>query len=143
MRPGGSVCFGGLLSDQWMISRFYPTDWRPNGVRLTAHAGDATDPPAPVLQGLLDAVDHGRARIPVGRVCRVDDIAQVHRDMEAGVVACTGVVDLLAGGDVPPPRRRAGSAVNGKVRRGRPGAAPRAPRSSAPRWPGRRSGASR
>ena len=143
MRPGGSVCFGGLLSDQCTISRFYPTDWRPNGVRLTAHAGDATDPPAPVLRGLLDAVDHGRARIPVGWVCRVDDIAQVHRDMEAGVVASTGVVDLLAGGDVLPPRGRARSAENGKVRRGRPGAAPRAPRSSAPRWSGRRSGASR
>ena len=49
---GGTVCFTGMLSDQWTIPEFYPMDWLPNGVRLTAYSGEAADLPAPVLQEL-------------------------------------------------------------------------------------------
>ncbi|MCR6688611.1 zinc-binding dehydrogenase [Cellulomonas sp.] len=92
VRPGGTLCFTGMLSDQWSIPDFYPMDWIPNGVRLTAYSGEAADLPAPVLQAFLDDVQRGRARVPVGRVYRMDDIAQAHRDMEAGVVGGKGVV---------------------------------------------------
>ncbi|GAA3798585.1 NADPH:quinone reductase [Cellulomonas soli] len=94
VRPGGTVSFTGMLSDRWTIPEFYPMDWLPNGVRLTAYSGDAADLPAPVLQGFLDAVADGRARVPVGRVYRLDDIVQAHRDMEAGTVGGKGVVVL-------------------------------------------------
>ena len=92
VRPGGTVCFTGMLSDEWAIPDFYPMDWIPNGVRLTAYSGEAADLPVPVLQAFLDDVRRGRARVPVGRVYRLDDIAQAHRDMEAGVVGGKGVV---------------------------------------------------
>jgi NADPH:quinone reductase-like Zn-dependent oxidoreductase len=92
VRPGGTLCFTGMLSDQWSIPDFYPMDWIPNGVRLTAYSGEAADLPAPVLQAFLDDVRRGRARVPVGRVYRMDDIARAHRDMEAGVVGGKGVV---------------------------------------------------
>ena len=69
-------------------------DWLPNGVRLAAYSGDAADLPATVLQAFLDEVARGRARVPVGRVYRIDDIAQAHRDMEAGVVGGKAVVVL-------------------------------------------------
>ena len=85
VRPGGTVCFTGMLSDQWTITDFYPMDWLPNGVRLTAYSGEAADLPAPVLQDFLDAVADGRATIPLGRVYRFDQIVQAHHDMEAGV----------------------------------------------------------
>ncbi|HEY3438263.1 MAG TPA: zinc-binding dehydrogenase [Actinotalea sp.] len=91
-RPGGTVCFTGMLSDQWTIPEFYPMDWLPNGVRLTAYSGEASDLPAPVLQEFLDEVAGGRARVPVGRVYRLEEIAQAHRDMEAGTVGGKGVV---------------------------------------------------
>ncbi|MGN8244748.1 alcohol dehydrogenase catalytic domain-containing protein [Cellulomonas soli] len=94
VRPGGTVCFTGMLSDRWTIPEFYPMDWLPNGVRLTAYSGEASDLPAPVLQGFLDAVADARARVPVGRVYRLDDIVQAHRDMEAGTVGGKGVVVL-------------------------------------------------
>ena len=49
--------------------------------------------PAPaVLQGFLDAVAAGEAVIPLGRVYRMDQIVQAHRDMEAGTVGGKGVV---------------------------------------------------
>jgi NADPH2:quinone reductase len=92
VRPGGTVCFTGMLSDQWTIPEFYPMDWLPNGVRLTAYSGEAGDLPAPVLQHYLDAVTHGQAGIPIGRVYRLDEIVQAHHDMEAGTVGGKGVV---------------------------------------------------
>ncbi|MCW2810128.1 MAG: NADPH:quinone reductase [Friedmanniella sp.] len=94
VRPGGTVCFTGMLSDQWSIPDFYPMDWLPNGVRLTAYSGEAADLPAAVLQDFLDAVAAGEATIPLGRVYRLDQIVQAHRDMEAGTVGGKGVVLL-------------------------------------------------
>ena len=92
VRPGGTVCFTGMLSDMWTIADFYPMDWLPNGVRLTAYSGEAADLPAPTLQDYLDAVTKGQATIPLGRVYRLDQIVQAHHDMEAGVVSGKGVV---------------------------------------------------
>jgi NADPH:quinone reductase len=92
VRPGGTVCFTGMLSDQWTIHGFYPMDWLPNGVRLTAYSGGAADLPAPVLLDSLAAVAAGSATIPMGRVYQLDQIVQAHRDMEAGVVNGKGVV---------------------------------------------------
>jgi NADPH:quinone reductase-like Zn-dependent oxidoreductase len=94
VRTGGTVCFTGMLSDEWTIPEFYPMDWLPNGVRLTAYSGEAADLPAAVLQDFLDAAADGRARIPIGKVYAFDEIVQAHRDMEAGVVGGKGVVVL-------------------------------------------------
>lgn len=94
VRTGGTACFTGMLSDEWTIPEFYPMDWLPNGVRLTAYSGGAADLPSDVLQDFLDAVAAGRARVPLGRTYRLDDIADAHRDMEAGVVGGKGVVVL-------------------------------------------------
>lgn len=92
VRSGGTVCFTGMLSDQWTIQEFYPMDWLPNGVRLTAYSGEAADLTPEVLQAFLDAVDAGEATIPLGRVYRLDQIVQAHHDMEAGNVGGKGVV---------------------------------------------------
>ena len=92
VRSGGTVCFTGMLSDNWSIPDFYPMDWLPNGVRLTAYSGSAADLPPSVLQEFLDAVATGTARVPVGGTYRLDDIVQAHRDMEAGTVGGKGVV---------------------------------------------------
>lgn len=92
VRSGGTVCFTGMLSDQWTIAEFYPMDWLPNGVRLTAYSGEAADLTAAVLQDFLDAVASGAATIPVGQVYRLDQIVQAHHDMEAETVGGKGVV---------------------------------------------------
>jgi len=92
VRPGGTVCFTGMLSDEWTIADFYPMDWLPNGVRLTAYSGEAADLPGPVLQDFLDAVAQGQAVIPLGRVYQLGQIVEAHHDMEAGTVGGKGVV---------------------------------------------------
>jgi NADPH:quinone reductase-like Zn-dependent oxidoreductase len=94
VRPGGTVCFTGMLSDQWTIPEFYPMEWLPNGVRLTAYSGEAADLPASTLQEFLDAVAAGEASVPIGRVYMLDDIVRAHQDMESGNLNGKGVVLL-------------------------------------------------
>jgi NADPH:quinone reductase-like Zn-dependent oxidoreductase len=84
-RVHGVVCFTGMLSNQWTVEQFYPIDYIPSGVRLTAYGGDAADLPADVLQGFLDAVAAGHATVPISRVYDLEQIAEAHADMEAGV----------------------------------------------------------
>jgi NADPH:quinone reductase-like Zn-dependent oxidoreductase len=83
-RVHGVVCFTGMLSNQWIVPDFYPIDYLPRGVRLTAYSGDAGDLPAHVLQGYLDAVAAGQAVVPIDRVYAFDQIVDAHRAMEAG-----------------------------------------------------------
>lgn len=80
----GTVSFTGMLSDVWTIPDFYPMDVIPNGVRLTAYSGEASDLPSPVLQEFLEAVADGTARVPIAQVYSLEDIVQAHRDMEHG-----------------------------------------------------------
>jgi NADPH:quinone reductase-like Zn-dependent oxidoreductase len=80
----GVVCFTGMLSNQWTVADFYPIDYIPSGVRLTAYGGEASDLPADVLQGYLDAVAAGRLTVPIDRTYALDDIAEAHADMEHG-----------------------------------------------------------
>jgi NADPH:quinone reductase len=80
----GVVCFTGMLSNQWTVADFYPIDYLPTGVRLTAYGGDAADLPADVLQDYLDAVAAGRLTVPIHRTYALDEITQAHADMEQG-----------------------------------------------------------
>jgi NADPH:quinone reductase-like Zn-dependent oxidoreductase len=89
----GVVCFTGMLSNQWTVEDFYPIEYIPSGVRLTAYGGGAADLPADVLQGYLDAVAEGRLTVPIHRTYGLDEIAQAHADMENGVA--TGKLVVL------------------------------------------------
>jgi NADPH:quinone reductase len=84
VRVHGVVCFTGMLSNQWIVRDFYPIDYLPRGVRLTAYGGEAADLPPRLLQDFLDAVAAGTAVVPIGHVYRLDQIVQAHADMQAG-----------------------------------------------------------
>ena len=89
VRVHGTVCFTGMLSNEWSIKDFYPIAYIPNGVRLTAYGGDASDLPAAVLQRLLDATADGRFAVPIHHVYDgLDQVRQAHTDMESN--AATG-----------------------------------------------------
>jgi NADPH:quinone reductase len=87
VRVHGVVCFTGMLSNQWTVRDFYPIDYLPRGVRLTAYGGEAADLPPRLLQDFLNGVAAGTAAVPVGRVYRLDQIAEAHADMEANRVS--------------------------------------------------------
>lgn len=87
VRVHGVVCFTGMLSNQWTVRDFYPIEYLPRGVRLTAYGGGAADLPPRLLQRFLDGVAAGTAVVPIGRVYRLDQIVQAHADMEASRVS--------------------------------------------------------
>ena len=81
-RVHGTVCFTGMLSNQWTVPDFYPIGYLPTGVRLTAYSGGSADLPAGVLQGYLDRLADGSASLGPVRVHRLDDIREAHLDLE-------------------------------------------------------------
>jgi NADPH:quinone reductase-like Zn-dependent oxidoreductase len=82
LRVHGVACFTGMLSNAWVVESFYPIDYLPTGVRLTAYGGDATDLPADVLQDFLTAAADDPGLIPLDRVFSLDEIADAHEYME-------------------------------------------------------------
>jgi NADPH:quinone reductase len=83
VRVHGVVCFTGMLSNGWTVRDFYPIDYLPRGVRLTAYGGEAADLPPQLLQSFLDSVAAGAAVVPIGHVYRLDEIVEAHAAMEA------------------------------------------------------------
>jgi NADPH:quinone reductase-like Zn-dependent oxidoreductase len=73
-----------MLSNQWTVRDFYPIEYLPSGVRLTAYGGDAGDLPTDVLQDFLDGVADGDVHVPIHRTYRMSEISRAHADMEAG-----------------------------------------------------------
>ncbi|HWC82140.1 MAG TPA: zinc-binding dehydrogenase [Pseudonocardiaceae bacterium] len=84
VRVHGTVCFAGMLSNEWILPDFYPNGYLPRGVRLSGYGGDASDLPGSVLQEFLDAVAAGEAVVPIAHVYALEEIIEAHRAMEAG-----------------------------------------------------------
>src|SRR5258708_12171829 len=92
-RVHGTVCFTGMVSDEWTVHEFYPIGYIPTGVRLTAYGGEASDLPRAVLQQYLDDVGAGRVSVAIHRVFKLEEIADAHRTMETNATA--GKMDVL------------------------------------------------
>lgn len=86
-RVHGTVCFTGMLSNEWTVKDFYPIEYIPRGVRLTAYGGDASDLTPAVLQDFLDAVEADEAIVPIHRRYDLDQIQEAHAYMESGKAA--------------------------------------------------------
>jgi NADPH:quinone reductase-like Zn-dependent oxidoreductase len=81
-RVHGTVCFSGLLSNEWTVKEFYPIGYIPTGVRLTAYGGESGDLPQSVLQNYLDKIAAGSVSLAPARVYSLDEIRTAHDDME-------------------------------------------------------------
>ena len=81
-RVHGTVCFTGMLSNQWIVKDFYPIGYIPNGVRLTAYGGESSDLPSDVLQSYLDAIASGQRSLGPVQTYTLDEIRTAHDDME-------------------------------------------------------------
>jgi NADPH2:quinone reductase len=81
-RVHGTVCFTGMLSNQWMVPDFYPIEYLPRGVRLTAYGGGSADLPGHVLQSYLDGLASGNLTLGPTQVHQFNEIRSAHSDME-------------------------------------------------------------
>jgi NADPH:quinone reductase-like Zn-dependent oxidoreductase len=73
-----------MLSNVWTVKDFYPIEYLPRGVRLTAYGGGATDLPQQVLQEFIDSVEAGTATVPIDRQFVLEDIREAHDYLENG-----------------------------------------------------------
>ncbi|MGO1051517.1 zinc-binding alcohol dehydrogenase family protein [Crossiella sp. CA198] len=80
----GTVCFTGMLSDEWTIPDFYPMDYLPNGVRLTAYSGQSSDLPQADLQRYLELIEAGKLPVRIHKVFALEEIREAHQLMEDG-----------------------------------------------------------
>lgn len=81
-RVHGTVCFTGMLSNQWVVPDFYPIEYLPRGVRLTAYGGGSADLPGRVLQSYLDGLATGSVTLGPTQVHQFNEIRSAHSDME-------------------------------------------------------------
>ena len=88
----GTVCFSGMLSNEWIVKDFYPIGYIPTGVRLTAYGGESANLPAAVLQRYVDGIASGHVRLGPVQTYTLDQIRQAHDDMEKNRVVGKQVV---------------------------------------------------
>lgn len=81
-RVHGTVCFAGMLANEWTVKDFYPVGYLPTGVRLTAYGGNAANLPAEVLQRTLDRLADGSLSLGPISTYPLERIADAHRDIE-------------------------------------------------------------
>ncbi|GLF93342.1 alcohol dehydrogenase catalytic domain-containing protein [Streptomyces yaizuensis] len=83
-RVHGTVCFTGMLSNQWIVKDFYPIEYLPRGVRLSAYGGGSADLPPEVFQRYVDRIADGTISLGPVHVYSMDQIRAAHTDMEQG-----------------------------------------------------------
>jgi NADPH:quinone reductase-like Zn-dependent oxidoreductase len=97
VRVHGTVCFTGALSDTWTIQDFSPLGYLPNGVRLTAYGGAATDLPADAFQRQLQAIADGRLQVPIAKTYHgLESVREAQTNLESGALPGKHVVVLLS-----------------------------------------------
>ena len=72
----------GIVGDKWSFDNFSPMDVIPTSVCLTTYDGGPEDFMLTPLDELVEQVAADTLPVQVGRVFKLDDIAEAHRCME-------------------------------------------------------------
>lgn len=78
----GTVCFSGMLSNEWTVKDFYPIAYLPTGVRLTAYGGESSNLPPAIFQRYLDRIASGHVHLGPVQTYSLEQIREAHDDME-------------------------------------------------------------
>jgi NADPH:quinone reductase-like Zn-dependent oxidoreductase len=81
-RHHGIVCMTGMVGDKWSFDDFSPMDVIPTAVCLTTYDGGSEDFMLTPLEELVEKIATGQLPVHVGKVFRLDQIADAHRCME-------------------------------------------------------------
>lgn len=80
---GGIVCVTGMLSEQWSFTDFAPMAYIPATVALTVYDSGQIRVDQPSFQQFLKDVEAGDIKLPIGRVFKLDEIAEAHKLMDS------------------------------------------------------------
>ncbi len=90
---GGTVCMTGMLSEQWSIAAFAPMEFIPATVHLTIYDSGQIRISPQHFQQFIQDVESGVIRLDIGKIFRLDEIADAHRLMDAN--AAGGKIVIL------------------------------------------------
>lgn len=83
VKPGGTACMTGMLSESWSIPDFAPLEFIPAAVHLTVYDSGQVRSPAHVFQEFIDSVAAGDIHLRIGKVFSLDEIVEAHQLMES------------------------------------------------------------
>jgi NADPH:quinone reductase-like Zn-dependent oxidoreductase len=81
-KPQGVVCMMGMVGNKWSFDDFSPMEVIPSTVRLTTYDGGVAEFMETPYTKLLEQVEQGSLRLPVGSVYGLEQIVEAHRAME-------------------------------------------------------------
>jgi NADPH:quinone reductase-like Zn-dependent oxidoreductase len=85
VKPGGTVCMTGMLSESWSIPDFSPMEFIPAAVHFTVYDSGQDRSPAHVFQDFIDSVAAGDIHLRIGKVFSLDEIVEAHQLMESNL----------------------------------------------------------
>ncbi len=87
VKPGGTLCLTGMLSEEWTIRDFSPMGFIPSMVKLTTYISNPNNISREILQNFIDAVRMGQIELNIDRVFSLEDITKAHEYMESNQAA--------------------------------------------------------
>ncbi|KAA0990934.1 zinc-binding alcohol dehydrogenase family protein [Dyadobacter aurulentus] len=83
LRPGGTGCMTGMLSESWSIPDFAPMEFIPATVRLTIYDSGQITSPARDFQEFINSVEAGEIMLPISKTFHLEQIVEAHEFMES------------------------------------------------------------
>lgn len=81
-RKGGVVCMTGIVGNEWLLESVNPMGLIPSQTKLTTYAGSDEDFITTPLRELIQQVEQGKLEVNLGKVFKMDQIAEAHECME-------------------------------------------------------------
>ncbi|KAF2093226.1 GroES-like protein [Rhizodiscina lignyota] len=81
-KQGGIVCETGIVGNKWSFDNVNPMELIPSAVCLTIYGGGVKEVMETPYNELVKQVSEGTAKVQVGKVFKLDEIAEAHRVME-------------------------------------------------------------
>ncbi|KAL1638502.1 hypothetical protein SLS58_008830 [Diplodia intermedia] len=81
-KEGGIVCMTGIVGNSWTLKEVNPMELIPSKVCLTAYSGSEMDFMDTPLKELAKKVGEGELKVKIGKVFKLDEIAEAHQLME-------------------------------------------------------------
>lgn len=82
LKPGGTGCMSGMLSETWTITDFAPMEFIPATVRLTTYDSGQISSPTAVFQDFIRQIEAGQVQLAVSRTFTLDQIVEAHQFMD-------------------------------------------------------------
>lgn len=82
IKPGGTGCMTGMLSESWSIPQFAPMEFIPATVHLTVYDSGQIRSSTEVFQDFIHTVEMGQVNLPLSQVFALDEIVKAHQLME-------------------------------------------------------------